>query len=92
MDSLKTRPGLVHLRKVDKKIFRRHCQRLRQLYDVFESYVSLPPLHSADIVPMEARALGKLFLRKAALVAKTPQRCAETRLNGTDSHTPMVEA
>jgi hypothetical protein len=39
---------------------------------------------------MEARSFGKFFLGVASFIAQSPQRGAESRLNGTDGHTSVL--
>jgi hypothetical protein len=41
---------------------------------------------------MKSGAFGKLFLRVAPFVAKSAQRHAQLRLNGTSGHIPILEA
>ena len=62
----------MSLGKIDEKISRRNGKSLCQLYDIFESHVSLSPLHAANVVAMQPSPFGQFFLRIASLVAELP--------------------
>ena len=52
-------------------------QRARQSADVHQRNVPLPALNAGYIRPVEARPLGKPFLRQASLLAASSHRVAE---------------
>ena len=79
-------------KKVYKQLARLNRKCLRQLHDVFEGHVPLATLDAADVIPVEAGALGQLLLRIAPLVAELPQPRAKSRLNGVWGHISMLEA
>ena len=47
-----------------------HRKRLRQLHDVFQGDIPLPPLDAPDVIAMQLGPLGQLLLRVAPLVAE----------------------
>jgi hypothetical protein len=80
------------LRKVDEEVFGGHRKSLCQLHNILQSDVPFASLYPPDIVTMKSGAFGKLFLRVAPFVAKSAQRHAQLRLNGTSGHIPILEA
>jgi hypothetical protein len=64
--------------KIHKEISWRNGQRLRQLYDVFQSHIPFAALYPADVIAMQSRPFRQFLLRVAPLVAELPQRNAES--------------
>jgi hypothetical protein len=58
--------------KIDEEISWRNGKSFCQLNDIFESHVSLSPLHAADVIAMQSRSFGQFFLRVASLVTELP--------------------
>jgi hypothetical protein len=58
--------------KIDEEISRRNGKSFCQLNDIFESHVSLSPLHATDVIAMQPRSFGQFLLRVASLVAELP--------------------
>ena len=60
-----------------KKIPRADRERPRQLYDVFQGYVSFAAFHAAYIVAMETSSLRQFFLGIATLLSQTAHGLTE---------------
>jgi hypothetical protein len=58
--------------KIDEEISWRNGKSLCQLNNIFESHVSLSPLHAADVIAMQSRSFSQFLLRVASLVAELP--------------------
>ena len=78
------------LREIRKQLVRLDGKRFRQFDDVLQGDVSLAALDSADVVPMQAGALGQSLLGIAPFVAELPQPRAKSRLNGVWRHISML--
>jgi len=76
--------------EICKQVARLDGQRLRQFDDVLKGDIPLAALDPANIVPMQASALGQFLLGIAPLVAELPQLCAKSRLNGAWGHFSML--
>jgi hypothetical protein len=80
------------LQKIHKKLSWRHRERLGESYNVFQCNVPFASLHAADIIPVQTGTFREFFLGIAPFVAKSTQRRAKSRLNGTSGHTSILEA
>jgi len=70
--------GRSRLLEIREQFARPNGQCLRQLDDVLQSDIPFAALDATDVVAMQARALGQLFLGIAPLVAELPQPSAES--------------
>jgi hypothetical protein len=62
----------MSLGKIDEEVSWRNGKSFCQLNDIFESHVSLSPLHTDNVIAMQSRSFGQLLLRVASLVAELP--------------------
>jgi hypothetical protein len=78
------------LRECVEQVLSSDGEGSRQLNDVFQGDVSLPTLHTADVVPVQPGSLRKLLLRIAAILSQGPHCCSEDRLRRSFSHPLML--
>jgi hypothetical protein len=81
---------MLSLGKIREKLPGRHRERTRQLHDVLQTDVPFTPFHPTDVISMKTGAFGEFFLRESPFLAEPPQCIAESRLNGTRGHPPML--
>jgi hypothetical protein len=81
---------MLSLGKIREKLPGRHRERTSQLHDILQTNIPFAPLHATDVVSMEAGALCQFLLGESPFLAEPPQCIAESRLNGTWGHSPML--
>ena len=62
----------MSLGKIDEEVSWRNGKSFCQLNDIFESYVSLSPLNSADVISMQPGPFCQFLLGIASLVTELP--------------------
>lgn len=78
------------LRKGLEEVASPHGKCASKFDNVFQSYVALAPLHTANIVPMESGALREFFLGIPALFSQSAYGLSEERLRGSFGHPLML--
>jgi hypothetical protein len=73
-----------------KKIFRANGERPRQLHNIFQAYVPFAPFYATDVIAMEVRPFGQIFLRVAALFPQSAYRHSKQRFGRGLGHILMV--
>jgi hypothetical protein len=73
-----------------KEVFRTDGKGSCQLHNVLQAYVSFTPFHAADVIAMEVRPFGQIFLRVAALLPQGAYRHSKQTFGRGLGHIPMV--
>ena len=77
-------------RKIREKLSGSDRERTRQLHDVLQTDVPFTPFHATDVISMKTGAFRQFLLGESPFLAELPQCIAESRLNGTWGHPPML--